>query len=113
MLSENLNAIHLLEVNPDKIDWRRLSENPNGIHLLEVNPDKIDWRRLSKNPNGIHLLEANPDKINWFWLFVNPNIFEIDYQYLKDRMKNTFVEELIMNRFHPKNVDKWIDWELD
>ena len=35
----------------DKIDWCYLSENPNAIHLLERNIDKINWFLLSSNPN--------------------------------------------------------------
>ena len=35
----------------DKIHWKYLSENPNAIHLLEANQDKIDWYYLSKNPS--------------------------------------------------------------
>ena len=34
-----------------------ISRNPNAIHLLEQNMDKIDWKFLSENPNAIHLLE--------------------------------------------------------
>jgi hypothetical protein len=40
-----------------------LSENPNAIQLLEQNPDKINWEYLSNNPNAIHYLEQNPDKL--------------------------------------------------
>jgi hypothetical protein len=36
----NLNAIYLLEKNPDRIDWYELSSNPSAIHLLENNPEK-------------------------------------------------------------------------
>ena len=28
-----------------------LSENPNAISLLEKNPDKINWIMLSRNPS--------------------------------------------------------------
>jgi hypothetical protein len=28
-------------------------------------------------------------------------------------MKNTFVEELMMNRFHPSNEHKWVGWGFD
>ena len=38
-------------INPDKIKWWRLSENPNAIHLLEKNQDKINWDWLSENPS--------------------------------------------------------------
>ena len=44
------------------MDW--LSKNPNAIHLLEQNPDKINWAELSRNPNAIYLLEQNIHKIN-------------------------------------------------
>jgi len=80
-LSQNPNAIHLLEKqleeNPDKINWLGLSQNPNAIHILEKNPDKIDWNGLSSNPNAIHLLEKNPDKINWLWLSENSNAIHL------------------------------------
>jgi hypothetical protein len=36
------------------------AENPNAIHMLEANPEKINWPQLLNNPNAIHLLEANP-----------------------------------------------------
>ena len=55
-----------------------LSENPNALHILEKNPKKIDWNFLSRNPNAIHLLKANPMKIDWDLLSENPSIFEID-----------------------------------
>ena len=32
---------------------------------------------------------------------------------LRDRLKNRFGEELMMNRFHPRNFDKWTDWGFD
>ena len=63
----------------DKINWNVLSENPNAIHLLEINPENINWFNLSKNPNAIHLLEKNLEKIDWDWLSTNPSIFDIDY----------------------------------
>jgi hypothetical protein len=33
----------------DKITWQSLSQNPNAIHILEKNKDKIDWYSLSQN----------------------------------------------------------------
>jgi len=35
----------------DKVDWTTLSENPNAIPILEKNLDKVDWTQLSENPN--------------------------------------------------------------
>ena len=111
-LSRNPNAIPILEQNLDKIDWYYLSANPNAIYLLEQNPDKIYWTRLSANPNAIHLLEQNPDKIHWLWLSLNPFIFEYDYKAMKERM-NIIAEELIANRFHPRNFDKFVSWGFE
>ena len=97
-LSQNPNAIYLLEQNKDKINWHNLSENPNAIHLLEQNKDKINWENLSSNPNAIHLLEQNKDKINWDYLSENPNIFEIDKQQTKIYItQNAKKIEKIMN----------------
>ena len=56
-------------IDINKLNLNKLSENPNAIHLLEANPDKIDWTWLSLNPNAIHLLEENQDKINYTNLF--------------------------------------------
>ena len=108
-LSRNPNAIHLLEQNLNKIDWCWLSVNRNAIHLLERNLDKIDWGRLPFNPNAIHLLEKNLDKIDWDRLSQNPSIFEYDYKSMTNRC-DIYKEELIVNRFHPKNFPKFEEW---
>ena len=50
----------------NRISWYLLSENPNAINLLEQNLDKIIWQYLSGNPNAIHLLEQNLYKIDWY-----------------------------------------------
>ena len=81
-LSENPNAIHILEKNLDKVHWWNLSSNINAIHLLENNLDNdVSWSLLSRNPNAIHLLEKNLNKfywcINWFSLSLNPNAIPI------------------------------------
>jgi hypothetical protein len=111
-LSANPNAISLLEQNPEKIHWANLCENPNAIHLLEQNPEKNHWFWLSKNPNAIPSLEQNLEKINWDCLSANPSIFEYDYDAMRLRMK-PLAEELIANRFHPKNFDKFVSWGFD
>jgi len=38
-----------------EIDWALLSENPSAIHILEKNQDKINWRFLSGNPEIFEL----------------------------------------------------------
>ena len=108
-LSRNPNAIPILEKNLDKIDWICLSANPNAIPILEKNLDKVNWIGLSRNPNAIHILEKNLDKIDWSYLFQNPNIFTYDYKAIKNDMykEGGIADELMKNRFHPKNMDKW------
>ena len=58
----SLKLKEFINNNIDKLDWSALSNNPNAIHLLEKNIDKIDWKNLSSNLNAIHLLEKNIDK---------------------------------------------------
>ena len=70
-LSNNFNAIDLLEANQDKISWTNLSINPNAIHLLEANLEKINWNQLSKNKNAIHLLKLKNIKVS---LFIEPDL---------------------------------------
>lgn len=92
-LSENPNAVSLLEQRPDKINWFYLSRNPNAISLLEKHPDKIDWTGLSINPNAIYLLEQNLDKIDWYNLSRNPNAGSLIKQY----PDNIYLSELCSN----------------
>jgi hypothetical protein len=39
----------------------------------------------------------------------NPSIFTYDYDQMKEN-KNLLHEELMRNRFHPKNIEKFEDW---
>ena len=107
-LSANSSAIHLLEANPNKINWTQLSANPNAIHLLEANPDKINWKYLSDNLNAIHLLEANKHKIDHNKLFFNPSIFILDYALMKE-LTTELHDELMAYVYHPERVAKWLD----
>ena len=104
-------------IDQDKINWFGLSTNPSAtaISLLEKNQDKICWHGLSENPSAraIALLENNQDKIYWDALSENPSIFEYDYQGMKDAMYNGIKEDLVKNRFHPKNIPKFRDWGMD
>jgi hypothetical protein len=114
-LSENpsARALTLLEKNLDKICWPYLSLNPSALTLLEKNKDKIYWTYLSANPSALTLLEKNQDKINWYGLSQNPVIFEYDYKGMKYAMYNGIKEDLVKNRFHPKNIPKFRDWGMD
>jgi hypothetical protein len=77
LLSQNPNAIDIIEQNMDKVDWLGLSLNTNAIHLLEQNLDKVNWWNLSGNQNAIFILEQNLDKVNWLNLSRNPNATNI------------------------------------
>ena len=47
IISEYAAEYELLPCIPiNKIEWIYLSSNPNAIHLLEKNPDKINWNLL-------------------------------------------------------------------
>jgi hypothetical protein len=110
-LSQNPNAIHLLEKNIDKICWNNLSRNTNpaAINLLEQNPDKIEWKGLSLNSSAIKLLEQNPDKIDWFCLSKNPNAIHLITSLNYHEMQRTFqplAKELIETVFHPTRVSR-------
>ena len=76
-----------------------------------IDINKIDWEYLSLNPNAIKLLKENKDKIYWPYFLKNPNIFTYDYKLMKETIKKSgIVEELMSVIFHPKNMNKWIDW---
>ena len=54
-------------------------------------------------------------KVNWRKLLSNSNfiyIVEYDYKAMKERM-NIIAEELIANRFHPRNFDKFVSWGFE
>ncbi len=72
-MSENPNAVSLLEQNPEKICWIYLSHNENAVHMLEKNPEKIDWYSIMMNPNALDFIEKNIKKAQWFYLGYNPN----------------------------------------
>ena len=78
-----------------------------------IDKDNINWSWLSANPSAIALLEQNQDKIDWYRLSRNPAIFEYDYKGMKDAMYKGIKEDLVKNRFHPKNIPKFRDWGMD
>jgi hypothetical protein len=109
----NPNAIHILEKNPDKVDWNYLSRNLNAIHILEKNLGRVDWKCLSKNPNAIHILEKNLGRVDWKCLSQNPSIFELDMNFIKSRM-DIIREELIQKVLHPNRVMRfYLDYEYN
>ena len=74
-LSNNPKAINILGKNQGKIDWEVLSGNPEAIRLLKDNPQRIVWDRLARNTNAMSILEANQANINWGELSANEGIF--------------------------------------
>ena len=108
-LSQNPNAIPILEQNIEKINWFGLSWNPNAIHLLEQNMEKVNWNCLSENQNAIPLLEKNMDKISWVWLSGNPNAIHL----LEQNMDKVYWPNLSHNpnaiHLLEQNMEK-VDW---
>jgi len=104
----------LLEKNPDKINWYYFSQNTSerAMRLLEKYPNKISWGILSRIPSAIQLLKKHPNKICWSNLFLNPHIFKYDYNKMKQN-RLMFKEDLMKNRFHPRNISKFRDWGIN
>ena len=83
------NSVEKRALYPDKINWNLLSENPNAMHLLEAYPDRIDWTMLAANPSALRLIETKigwnqtenralyPDNIDWLRLVENPNALHL------------------------------------
>lgn len=84
-LSNNENAINILERNIENINWEILSGNKNAEKLLRKYPDKIYWNIASLNPSLINLLKENQDKIVLKHFLRNPAIFEAKYEFAKMR----------------------------
>ena len=85
-----------------------------GYHIIQMrciyqkkNQDKIDWGCLSLNPNAIHLLEKNPDKIYWICLSKNEGTYELNYNFLKERM-DIIREDLMKAVYHPKRLEYYL-----
>jgi hypothetical protein len=52
----------------ENIYWHGLSDNPNALPLLEKYPDQIVWSHASMNPYILPLLEKNLDKVEWTYM---------------------------------------------
>ena len=127
LLSENPAkwAGEMFENNHDKIAYHHLSRNPAewARKILEKNPKRIDYKIhydwLSRNHSAWaldmmeNIMKIQPWKIHWFHLSSNPYIFTYDYEFLRKRMRYTIAEELIQNRFHPRNVHKFASWGFE
>ena len=117
-LSANYSAIHLLEMNSDKIVWENISCNPLATHLLYLHPEKINWDYLTSNETAIKIIEQKLDscvsseynKINWNYLSFNFAAIHI----LEKNMNKINWENLSLNpaaiHLLEKNLEK-IDWK--
>ena len=127
-------TFHLLEKNPEKINWDYLCMGLKKISLplLLKNPEKINWNlfsfseislplfelyqeklvrwAISISSFGFHLLQKYPEKIEWWALSANPSIFMAitNYKFLKKRM-DIIREELVMKCMHPSRLERWIE----
>ena len=62
-LSLNRNAVDFLIKYPSHINWNMISDNINALHIIKQNIDKINWYRLCSNTNAIELLKKYPAHI--------------------------------------------------
>ena len=103
----------ILQNNLDKLNkyvFNYLAENQNAMEILQNNVHKldiVDWDYLAENPNAMEILQNNLHQVIWTSLSKNPNIFTIDYNYLKDRLKDIKLE-IINYVIHPSKLDKWL-----
>jgi hypothetical protein len=75
-MNPNPHAIPLIESNINILsDWDYISDNSNAMHIIECNLDHVNWSILSRNPNAINLLKNNMNKIDYYELSKNPAIF--------------------------------------
>lgn len=81
------------------------SKNPSQ---LEGSFNQIDWKILKEGLN--HNMKSCPP--NFDFLFNTPHLFTYDYPKIMECMK-PIAEELMANRFHPKNAELWAGWGFD
>ena len=90
-----------------------LSENPQAIHLIEKHLEKLSsWHLLSKNPNAMSILKRYPEKIDWNTFSCNPSIFVYDYETMKQQHQ-ALKEELIQTVWHPHRIMVKLEMGMD
>jgi len=110
--NNSLRALDLLEKNKDKISLNMLVRNESirAIKLIEEMDkmrilNEIDWIFFSRNPYAINIIKKYSNKINYISLSKNSEIFELNLEYLKERM-DIIREELCIKVFHPRFFNK-------
>jgi hypothetical protein len=68
-----------ISVQNDIVKIASSSINPQAMMLLEMYPQYVDWHAASRNPLAVDIMECNVEKIFFPTLFSNPNprAFEI------------------------------------
>ncbi len=116
-----------LEKNLDKVNWYNLAKNINAIHIIEKNLDKLDSfckDALLRNPKAINVIERNFDRFknDYYALSENPNGIHLLTKYNYEKMKNDmqeFNEELVAYVFNPKRLSRFGEkygfqiWDID
>ncbi len=120
--SSNPNALSFLKKYPQYIIWEGLKFNTNYSEVAEIfenNFDKCDGKMPCLLAYHIYLRVK--DKIDnnvkyekffgflKFGLFLNKDIFELNYDFMKNR-SDLVKEELIQKTWHPR---RFRDWCLD
>lgn len=75
--NQNPAILSFLEKNIQHIYWSYLSRNPIAIPLLIKYPENIDWTTFSGNPSAIPYLIQHPERINLHELCCNHNATEL------------------------------------
>ena len=75
--------------------------------------DSTNYRTIHPDDKLERLLKTNGEELTYFNLqrFISPHL-KINYRLLRERMQ-PLAEELMANRFHPKNFDKFCQWGFD
>ncbi len=107
IIVNGIDEIKVIDYLKSRKDFQdSLSQNPSAMPILMKHPELIDWIRLSSNPSAIDLLKDNQEKIEYTWLSKNPAIFELDYDFLHERM-NIIRHELMKKTWHPDRFREW------
>ncbi len=115
LLSKNPIAVDLLLKYEKIIDWYSFSVNPNpkAIAYLKEHPEKIQWNFMVENRSD-EAMELVKEKVikgeitdfTLKGLSGNPYIFQLDYDFLFNRM-NIIREELMEKAWHPLRFENW------
>ena len=109
-------------------DWLCLSWNPCVAtwDIVQKYPNKPwDWTGLCGNPSVVtswDIMKNNPEK-PWRWYGLSKNPMTLGRKkYIQDQLFQRFTQwfiksdlkrELMENRWHPRNMEKWPGWGFE